>query len=412
MIISLSGNNYVSSKLYAEEDIRAVFEQECERIYNEGYDNGKLEAEEKCKLGVTAESQYDYDKGYEDGKSFGINLGKDDTVFQKQWVDKEKKSSYERGYHDGYKVCDEEKGNSFNSGYNQGCNDASEGFELRKSVLNKEYVKGKTEGYNEGYQHGFTLAKEKITELDKSDLQKQYNKGFEKGSDYVREYTKQNELLQNNREEDIQKLSFNDGYQVGKKEGYESGYADCSQKLYSIFGERELEIEKDSYQEGYAQAYSELHAPTTERERQLQEKAWDEGYLQGESDMLETVNELSAQQAEDWNNEELSEETTVEDKVKDNIEEMSQYLSEITQKERKHNHYFKDTSKFDEIDTYLLARIWGIEDKNGAYFHAFKKVLDAGKRGNKGKFKDIGEAIDSLKRYLEIEKMFEDKGND
>lgn len=218
---------------------------------------------------------------------------------------------------------------------------------------------------------------------------------------------------------EVDKVYF-DGYQEGykfghldgKKEGYESGYADCSQELYSIFGERELEIEKESYQEGYAQAYSELRAPTTERERQLQEKAWDEGYLQGESDMLKTVNELSAQQAEDWNNEELSEETTVEDKVKDNIEEMSQYLSEITQKERKHNHYFKDTSKFDEIDTYLLARIWGIEDKNGAYFHAFKKVLDAGKRGNKGKFKDIGEAIDSLKRYLEIEKMFEDKGDD
>jgi len=60
----------------------------------------------------------------------------------------------------------------------------------------------------------------------------------------------------------------------------------------------------------------------------------------------------------------------------------------------------------------LLARIWNIEDKNGAYFHAFKKVLDAGKRGNKGKFKDIGEAIDSLKRYLEIEKMFEEKDDD
>ena len=152
--------------------------------------------------------------------------------------------------------------------------------------LNKEYVKGKTDGYGEGYQHGFTLAKEKITELDKSDLQKQYDKGFEKGSEYVREYVKQNELLQNKREEDIQKLSFNEGYQVGKKEGYESGYSDCNQKLYSIFGERELEIGKDSYQEGYAQAYSELHAPNTERERQLQEKAWDEGYVSAIEDYL------------------------------------------------------------------------------------------------------------------------------
>lgn len=177
---------------------------------------------------------------------------------------------------------------------------------------------------------------------------------------------------------------------------YKEGYNDCSEELHSIFGERELEIKKDSYQEGYAQAYSEIHAPTTERERQLQEKAWDEGYLQGEADMLEAVNELSSQQADDWNGQHNPNKETQE------------AVQEVLDKNsRKHSHYFKDTSKFDEIDTYLLARIWGIEDKNGAYFHAFKKVLDAGKRGNKGKLKDIGEAIDSLKRYIEVEEMFE-----
>ena len=92
---------------------------------------------------------------------------------------------------------------------------------------------------------------------------------------------------------EVDKVYF-DGYQEGykfghldgKKEGYESGYADCSEKLHSIFGERELEIEKGSYQEGYAQAYSEINAPTTERERQLQEKAWDEGYVSAIEDYL------------------------------------------------------------------------------------------------------------------------------
>ena len=197
-------------------------------------------------------------------------------------------AAYEQGLRNG--KWEAEQGNKDDSYYAAGYKTATEKHEKIISKLEKEnekqYAKGKTDGYGEGYQHGFTVAKEKITELDKSDLQKQYNKGFEKGSDYVREYTKQNELLQNNREEGIQKLSFNDGYQVGKKEGYESGYADCSQKLYSIFGESELEIEKDSYQEGYAQAYSELHAPTTERERQLQEKAWDEGYKSAIEDYL------------------------------------------------------------------------------------------------------------------------------
>lgn len=134
---------------------------------------------------------------------------------------------------------------SINKAYEQGLNTGR--YEVEQEIdnrLNKEYVKGKTDGYGEGYQHGFILTKEKITELDKSDLQKQYNKG------------------------------------------YESGYSDCSQKLHSIFGERELEIEKDSYQEGYAQAYGEIHAPTTERERQLQEEAWDEGYNSAIEDYL------------------------------------------------------------------------------------------------------------------------------
>lgn len=75
---------------------------------------------------------------------------------------------------------------------------------------------------------------------------------------------------------------------------------------------------------------------------------------------------------------------------------------------RKHNHYFKPIADFDEMDTYLLCRVWRIEDYSGALHHALKKLLDAGKRGNKDKLKDIGEARDSLNRYLEIEAMFDD----
>jgi len=39
-------------------------------------------------------------------------------------------------------------------------------------------------------------------------------------------------------------------------------------------------------------------------------------------------------------------------------------------------------------------------------------MLDAGKRGNKDKLKDIREARDTLNRYLEIEAMFESMEDD
>jgi len=74
--------------------------------------------------------------------------------------------------------------------------------------------------------------------------------------------------------------------------------------------------------------------------------------------------------------------------------------------ERKHAHYFKDVSNFDEMDTYLFCRVWKIQDDSGALHHALKKMMDAGKRGNKDKIKDIAEARDTLNRYLEIEAMF------
>lgn len=137
MIISFGGKEYVSGESYAAEDILAAYKQ--------GLRNGKWEAEEKHNLEVAAEPQYHYDKGYEDGKSFGINLGKDDTVFQKQWVEKERKNAYGDGYvkgHDGgwrgavkaygfgtvdkeyEKKLDEEQKKGFDNGYNEGYNTA------------------------------------------------------------------------------------------------------------------------------------------------------------------------------------------------------------------------------------------------------------------------------------------------
>lgn len=81
-------------------------------------------------------------------------------------------------------------------------------------------------------------------------------------------------------------------------------------------------------------------------------------------------------------------------------------LNASAPKPRKHAHYFKNISDFDEMDTYLFCRVWKVKDDSGALHHALKKLMDAGKRGNKDKTKDVTEARDTLNRYLEIEAMF------
>lgn len=68
---------------------------------------------------------------------------------------------------------------------------------------------------------------------------------------------------------------------------------------------------------------------------------------------------------------------------------------------RKHSHYFKDIANYDELDIYLLLRLFGPLDHEIG--HAIKKLLNAGKRGSKDKHQDIKEASDTLRRWLEIE---------
>lgn len=66
----------------------------------------------------------------------------------------------------------------------------------------------------------------------------------------------------------------------------------------------------------------------------------------------------------------------------------------------KYNHYFKPCP-YSEIDLYRIGRMFEITDNE--IFHAFKKIVASGRRGNKSKHQDIIEAIDALHRYLEIE---------
>lgn len=233
-----------------------------------------------------------------------------------------------------------------------------------KDVLNKEYIKGKTDGYGEGYQHGFTLAKEKITELDDDELES---------------------------------------------------------------------IIDDAFQEGYAQAYSELHAPTTERERQLQEKAWDEGYVSAIEDYLtqggefisnkgcyEFRYEAGAEQFIKENMDNIKSYTRVGDVVSIELYDIDcehtpnkktqEVMQEVLDKNnRKHSHYFKDVRHLDYVDVYQVNKLFPVKDDTDCILHARKKLLVCGGRGGgKDMLKDVTEAYDTLKRYLEIEGQLDD----
>jgi hypothetical protein len=69
-------------------------------------------------------------------------------------------------------------------------------------------------------------------------------------------------------------------------------------------------------------------------------------------------------------------------------------------KKRKYNHYYKDVKKLKVVDVYRVNKLFGVTDE--PIGHAVKKLLCSGNRGFKDKRKDIKEAIDSLKRFLEM----------
>ena len=71
--------------------------------------------------------------------------------------------------------------------------------------------------------------------------------------------------------------------------------------------------------------------------------------------------------------------------------------------QKKHSHYYKNVKHFDTIDVYRVLQLFQVTD--AAIAHAVKKLLVAGGRGaGKDMNKDIQEAVDSLQRFLEMQK--------
>lgn len=69
---------------------------------------------------------------------------------------------------------------------------------------------------------------------------------------------------------------------------------------------------------------------------------------------------------------------------------------------KKHNHYHKSVKGLEYIDVYRVIRLFNVTDP--CMQHALKKLLVAGGRGaGKDVHEDIQEAIDSLKRWQEMQ---------
>lgn len=71
--------------------------------------------------------------------------------------------------------------------------------------------------------------------------------------------------------------------------------------------------------------------------------------------------------------------------------------------QKKHSHYYKNVKHLGTIDVYRVLQLFHVTD--AAIAHAVKKLLVCGGRGaGKDTEQDVAEAIDSLQRFLEMQK--------
>ncbi|CAH1193024.1 Hypothetical protein DAL_34 [Psychrobacter phage D'Alembert] len=289
-------------------------------------------------------------------------------------------AAYKQGLGNG--KWEAERGNMDDSYYESGYRAATEKFKKHIITLeeecDKQYVKGKTDGYNEGYQHGFILAKEKITELDKGELESQYQRGLKEGK-----YLERLDSLNS------------------RQHHYHLGYDDALTRMASEEAESNLELKKQGYEEGYGGGFEDGFNTAIKEMSNSQALGETTEYKFGTEDCCEHHNP----------NKETQE---AMQEVLDNpfvIKPSDLFKRKYFKEDDKHKypHYFKDVSDLKWLDVYQVCKLFPVEDDSGAISHARKKLLVCGGRGGgKDKIKDIKEARDTLNRYLEIEGHLDD----
>lgn len=82
------------------------------------------------------------------------------------------------------------------------------------------------------------------------------------------------------------------------------------------------------------------------------------------------------------------------------LQEEALFLEGLLKENIKYPHYVKYIGNEIFMDFYGLCRMYGIKDDTGSLFHAQKKLLNLGKRGDKDYIKDLREGIESLQVHL------------
>ena len=81
------------------------------------------------------------------------------------------------------------------------------------------------------------------------------------------------------------------------------------------------------------------------------------------------------------------------------LQSLNDQYAEIEQV-RQHKHYFKDVSGLNEIDVYMVLKLFNVTDP--CLQHIAKKALCAGQRGYKNFNRDLKDILDTAKRAVEI----------
>lgn len=87
--------------------------------------------------------------------------------------------------------------------------------------------------------------------------------------------------------------------------------------------------------------------------------------------------------------------------IDDEPQSINDQYAEIEQV-RQHRHYFKDVSNIDEIDVYMVLKLFNVTDP--CLQHIAKKALCAGRRGHKDFKKDLQDILDTAVRAVDINK--------
>lgn len=266
---------------------------------------------------------------------------------------------------------------------------------VTSSSANTEHVKGKIDGYGEGYKHGFTLAKEKITELDELDSNRIYNDGYVKGhSDGWRGAVKAYSFGKSDNEV-VDKLDkkydddFDDGYDTAIKEmksdKLNSGVC-CSnvpnketqEAMQEVLDKGTNEFESFSVEDfgAIGDGYPRETYIVTEGVDIIE-------FIKNNFDNIKSFTQVGAV-------------ASVEMFDKNNSGRNKHLEKELALVE-KYPHYYKDIRHLNIIDIYRFFDLFEVTDP--CLQHSLKKMAVGGKRGSKDYEKDIKEAMDTLSRW-------------